>query len=56
MGLSPRLFSEEVQVGVSLVCMFSDYFGIGLLAPLLPFWLKDGGYSLQWVGKVSLVQ
>jgi MFS family permease len=49
-------FSERAQVGISLVCMFSDYFGIGIIAPLLPFWLRDRDYSLRWVGIITFAQ
>ena len=52
----PCCFGESGKVGASLLSMFSDYFGIGLIAPLLPFWLKDQGFSLRWVGTIIFAQ
>jgi MFS family permease len=50
--------SKEYLMGpvVSYVSVFVDYFGLGILVPLLPFFVEDDGASPIWVGIILSVQ
>ncbi|KAJ1456903.1 major facilitator superfamily domain-containing protein [Pelagophyceae sp. CCMP2097] len=47
---------EDAEVIISTLSMFADYFGFGILGPLLPFWLQRNEFSLRWVGIIVAAQ
>ena len=34
----------------------ADYFGLGLIAPLLPFWLEERNYDVKYIGWIQSAQ
>uniref|UniRef100_A0A7R9YG05 Major facilitator superfamily (MFS) profile domain-containing protein n=1 Tax=Pinguiococcus pyrenoidosus TaxID=172671 RepID=A0A7R9YG05_9STRA len=52
----PRQVSFWVAAFPAIAASFCDYFGLGVLGPLLPRWAEDNGVDALWVGFINTSQ
>ena len=48
--------SEEISIWPAICAGGIDYFGLGIVTPLLPYWLFDHDADLTWLGTITTAQ